>query len=245
MLPNLLIIGAQKCGTTWLHSALSKSDHFWGSKPKELTFWNKRDIDIERYKVFFKDAPADKKFIFEATPHYFRLPKAKIDVAARIREGLGDIPLILILRNPVDRYLSAHTHHMMKSRIPYSPVIESPSDEFGMMSLGLYHAILKHYKSFFSKIHVYLYDDLISDPVDFVNRVFSDLALDSDLEKTDLNFRVNDKNRKMARLKRSGGFSGDLPVLSEPAKAKLVNFYRKDVWNLYHEFDLACDHWVS
>jgi hypothetical protein len=117
-LPNLLIIGAQKCGTTWLHRALNKSEHFWGSTPKELNFFNRAGNDLAAYEKHFEDAPESAIFRYESTPHYFRLPKGKIDISGRIRETLGDIPLILLLRNPVDRYLSAYTHHMMKSRLP-------------------------------------------------------------------------------------------------------------------------------
>ena len=35
--PNLLLVGCQKCGTTWMHHALTKTDQIFGSKPISLS----------------------------------------------------------------------------------------------------------------------------------------------------------------------------------------------------------------
>lgn len=117
-MPNRLIIGARKFGTTWLHRALNKSQYFWGSTPKELNFFNRDRRDLDAYATHCEDARARARYRDESTPDYFRLPRDDNEVAAEIRNTLGDIPLIPLLRNPVDRYLSAYTHHMMKSRLP-------------------------------------------------------------------------------------------------------------------------------
>jgi len=39
MLPNLVVIGAQKCGTSALHYYLAQHPEIWMSKPKELNFF--------------------------------------------------------------------------------------------------------------------------------------------------------------------------------------------------------------
>lgn len=244
-LPNLLIIGAQKCGTTWLHRALNKSDHFWGSTPKELNFFNRPGNDLAAYEKHFDEAPARATFRYESTPHYFRMPKGEIDLAARIRDTLGDIPLILLLRNPVDRYLSAYTHHMMKSRLPVVEEITEVSPARNLVDFGEYYTILKHFEPQFSTINIYLLDDIIAAPHTVVSRIFSDLGVDCDITPKDVDFRSNDKNRKQRRFSRTNPDFTKLPVLSPAVREKLKDHYREGVLKLQSEYGLDVGSWVS
>lgn len=225
--PNLLIIGAQKCGTTWLHQALEKSDYFQGSRPKELNFWNQpKGGDFDEYRSHFRRGKPVTRYWYESTPVYFRMPDRNWDVAAKIREGLGDIPLIVLLRNPTERYLSAYTHHMMKGRFPREAVIDNFSNDYRMLSLGRYPRILRHYQQHFSRINVYLYDDLKNDNLGFVRRLFEALDVPFDLEPSDLDFRANAKDLKVDKF---GWTPDEVPVMSQTLRNKLNQFYRKDV----------------
>jgi|GEM_PF-4804335 len=244
-LPNLLIIGAQKCGTTWLHHALNKSEHFWGSKPKELNFWNRNFDDLEDYARHFENASPSADFWYESTPHYFRLPKHDVDVAARIRESLGDIPLILLLRNPVDRYLSAYTHHMMKSRLPVVEKITEVSQDRNLLNFGDYYPILRHYKPLFSTINIYLHDEIVTSPHVVVSRIFSDLGVQCDITPADLDFRSNDKKKKQMKFGRSGQDFATLPELSPEVRQELKDYYRESVTKLQSEFGLNVGSWVA
>ena len=244
-LPNLLIVGAQKCGTTWMHRALNKSDHFWGSTPKELNFFNHPGNDLAAYERHFDDAPGNVTFRYESTPHYFRMPKGDIDLAARIRETLGDIPLILLLRNPVDRYLSAYTHHMMKSRLPVVEEITEVSRNRNLVSFGEYYRILKHFQPQFSNISIHLLDDIIADPHAVISRIFSDLGVECDITPKDLQFRSNDKNRKQRSFGRINPEFTSLPVLSPAVREQLKDHYREGVLKLQSEFGLNVRHWVA
>ena len=42
-LPNFLIVGSQKSGTSWLHRSLGRSKHIFASQVKELNFFNQAD----------------------------------------------------------------------------------------------------------------------------------------------------------------------------------------------------------
>jgi hypothetical protein len=228
--PNLLIIGAQKCGTTWLHQALEKSDHFQGSRPKELNFWNRpRGGDFEKYKSHFRQGTSRTHYWYESTPVYFRMPDKNWDVAAKIREGLGDIPLILLLRNPTERYLSAYTHHMMRGRLKRDSVIDNFTNEFRLLSLGRYSKILRHYQKYFSRINIYLHDDMKHDNLDFVKNIFNALNVPFDLEQSDLDFRANAKELKVDKF---GWNPDEVPIMSESLKDRLNRFYYDDVRDL-------------
>lgn len=236
----MLIIGAQKCGTTWLHRALSKSERFWGSEKKELMFWNHPSRDFSSYEKHFADASADAVYRFESTPTYFRLPGNSHDIAKEIRDGLGDIPLILMLRDPRARYLSAYTHHIMRGRLDETPVITELRDDSGMLSLGLYASILRHYKQYFSTINVHLYDDLQSDPFKLISDIFTELSVDLDLEPGDLQFKSNDKKQNQKRFKLQ-----ELPKLSPETFKELTEFYRDEIKETQQLIGRDLSHWLS
>lgn len=244
-LPNMLIIGAQKCGTTWLHQALNKSEHFWGSSPKELNYFNRMRFDLQSYAENFKDAPESARYWYESTPHYFRLPKNKLEISSRIRDTLGDIPLILLLRNPVDRYLSAYTHHMMKSRLPVVETITEVTDDFNLLSFGDYHTILKHYKEQFSTINIYLHDEIVENPHAVVKKIFADLDVECDLTPEDLDFRTNDKVKKLKRLEKTNQELSVLPELSAEVRQELKDHFRESVTKLQSEYGLNVGRWLD
>jgi hypothetical protein len=237
--PNLFIIGAQKCGTTWLHEALCKSKHFHGSKPKEVNYWNKTPMAaFEDYEKNFEGGTGFERYVFESTPHYFRLPGNSSDNAQRISSVLGDVEMILILRNPVDRFLSAYTHNMMKGYLPVVQMVVEKTKHFGLIDLGCYGSILEHFSQHFSSIRVYSYDDLMHDRLAFVRRIFSDLLVDFDLLEADLNFRANDKHVKAQKLNII-----TMPKLSSALTADLKQFYKPEIEKVEEITGLDFGHW--
>lgn len=200
---------------------------------------------MEEYSNFFADASEDAKYIYESTPHYFRAPRDGLDVAKRIREGLGDIPLILMLRHPVDRYLSAYTHHMMRGKVPEVEEIEAISNDLSMFDFGKYATILTHFKMHFSTIHVHLYDELVENPVGLTHSLFSELGVDCDLLEDEIRFRTNDKNIKARKIGKEHGRVLTLPVLSSAVRRDLFDAYRGEISDLARLHGLPCEHWLD
>lgn len=113
-LPNFIIAGAQKSGTTSLHNYLERHRHVYFPKhPQELHFF---DIDenfsegITYYKKFFMLASAEHIAIGQTSPLYIYEPK----VPSRIADLLPQVKLIFILRNPVNRAYSHYWHSVKK-----------------------------------------------------------------------------------------------------------------------------------
>lgn len=107
-LPNFIIAGAQKSGTTTLYVALKKHLGIFMSTPKELHFFNENqnyERGLEWYSSFFKECP-DDKIAGESTPGYLHYNQ----VASRIANTLPETKLIFLLRNPVDRAYSGYWH---------------------------------------------------------------------------------------------------------------------------------------
>ncbi len=223
-LPNLLIVGAQKSGTTWLHQALRKSPKFATAKKKELNFFNRHGyrINIEKYAAQF---PEDgQEFTYESSPSYFCAPEGKKNVAERIAEMLPGAEIIVLFRDPVERYLSAYTHHMMKGQLTKSLEINEMSDDFQMLSYGRYAHILEPWLEHQPKTRCYFYDDLVADRDALHAKITGDLGVTADVSSDDLNFRVNAKNRKARRMDWEG-----TPVLSSDLRAQLIEYYQDDV----------------
>src|SRR3954454_1582153 len=115
MLPNLIVIGAAKAGTTSLHHYLDLHPQIAMSRWKELDFFSKEfDRDgLRWYESQFADAPVRG----ESSPSYTRHPENP-GAAARMASVVPDAKLIYIVRDPVDRYVSSSrsTRHALGKR---------------------------------------------------------------------------------------------------------------------------------
>ncbi|TGD75664.1 hypothetical protein E4634_01900 [Mangrovimicrobium sediminis] len=105
--PQFMVIGAQKAGTSSLHSYLSQHPRLCGSSPKELRYFNSRRFEMHSLGRYCRDmrGPAGSIF-FESTPDYLYSPQA----AGRIAGAYPDIRLIVVLREPAARAYSAWNH---------------------------------------------------------------------------------------------------------------------------------------
>ncbi|MEL7979616.1 sulfotransferase domain-containing protein [Vreelandella titanicae] len=160
-LPNVLGIGVQKGGTTWLHWQLKKHNQIFVPEAKEQHFFDNRSLapdDVEKYKTAFREAHED--YIAEVTPGYFwsscykdseyDINPHRYDTPKRVKALLGqDVKLILLLRNPTDRAISAYLHHMKKGRLGPGDSILDVGKRFGIIHMGFYaEHLLKWFDSF-------------------------------------------------------------------------------------------------
>ncbi len=108
-LPNFLIVGAQKAGTTSLFDILNQHSQIFIPPEKELHFFDyETEVNkgLEYYASYFR-AAGIAKAIGEASPSYLFYP----EVAPRICKLLGnEVKIIILLRNPAER---AFSHYKM------------------------------------------------------------------------------------------------------------------------------------
>lgn len=103
-LPNLLIIGAPKTGTTSLHSYIDQHPEVSMSDPKELRyFW--RDDWRQRVDWYASHFDAEKPVRGESTPAYSMWPYRDC-VPERAHELIPDARLIYVVRDPIERLRS-------------------------------------------------------------------------------------------------------------------------------------------
>jgi hypothetical protein len=106
-LPDFVIIGATKCGTTFLYNLLTKHPHVQLAAFKEVHYFDLLfEKGIEWYRgCFLQPRWKDGKMTItgEATPAYLVHPHA----AERMADVIPEARLIAMLRNPVDRTYSS------------------------------------------------------------------------------------------------------------------------------------------
>lgn len=142
VLPNYLIIGAAKCGTSSLYEYLIKHPDVKPAIGKEINFFDMQFNKGENwYKTYFPSLIQKKlsKNIFrnkwitgEATPRYIDHPF----VPKRVAETVPNIKLIVMLRNPIDR---AYSHwNMMVTHKHENLSFEDAINKEKERILGLY-----------------------------------------------------------------------------------------------------------
>lgn len=126
--PNFLIIGAAKCGTSAIAVQLMQHPDIFIPDAKELHLFDrmsKSETDFssrewQSYIAHFAGA-GGFRHRGEATVSYTMLPHVK-DIAEKIHNHLGKIPLIYVVRDPLQRIISYYRH--AKRDVPATPALE-------------------------------------------------------------------------------------------------------------------------
>jgi Sulfotransferase domain len=109
VLPNLVVIGAAKCGTTSLHAYLDAHPEVAMSREKELHFFVERKNwgrGLAWYESQFDDAAPVRG---ESSPGYSAFPLYE-GVVERMAETIPRAKLVYLVRDPVERIVSHYTH---------------------------------------------------------------------------------------------------------------------------------------
>lgn len=189
-LPNFLVIGAEKSGTTWLKHNLREHPDIFVPSEKELHFFN-RDENWNQgmawYSQFFASATSEIA-IGELTPGYMPSEIA----AERIHSFSEDIRIIAILRNPADRaysnynmnYADGLVHESFESLVEHgqSPILQK----------GLYSQQLRRYLEYFSKdqMLILLYEQ-IQEPARLLRSIYTFLSVDNTFLPSVANKRIH------------------------------------------------------
>ncbi len=197
-LPNFIIIGVAKAGTTSLYRYLDQHPEVFMCPLKGTNYFGYEDAlnwqwldegeppllqhfqakTFEDYEAMFSGV-TDEIAIGEASPQYFRCPNA----AKRIHEALPDIKLIASLRNPADR---AYSGFLMRTRRgePVRSVSEELTADSSHVKEGFYYRRMKRYFDLFPKeqMKIILFEDFKRNPAGVVKDLYRFLAVDTGFE---------------------------------------------------------------
>jgi len=271
MLPNFIIVGAPKAGTTSLYHYLSGHSEVFMSEPKEVNYFSKDEIEeqglyykafkaknLAEYKKLFIDVN-NEKAIGEGSVSYLFYPKT----AAKIKEIIPNVKIIILLRNPVER---GYSHYLMDYRmgltnLSYEEIVYKTSRHKDInlyyqqfVELGLYYEQVKRYLDIFGKeqVKIYLQEDLrnksekvILDLYDFLN-ISDSCTIDTTQEHNAFSMPKNKLIHKLyashtIRIVTKTIFSNVLKekvknlFFERKKKPKLDKKLKEDLQNLYRE----------
>ena len=117
MTPSFLIVGAQRCGTTSMYKTLAqhpmvlpavlhKGAHYFDTGYGHGPAWYRGHFPLQATARRAAADPGRLPITGESSPYYLFHPLA----GQRIRQDLPDVRLLVLLRDPVERAYSAHTH---------------------------------------------------------------------------------------------------------------------------------------
>jgi len=205
-LPNFLIIGAAKSGTTSLYHYLRQHPAVFMPEVKEPRFFAYAEnppamkgpgdvrtnetagavYTLADYRQLFAGATTETA-IGEASPNYLYSETAP----RLIREHIPNVQLIAVLRNPIDRAYSHFLHLVRSGREPlrdFGAALDAEAERIASgwewswhyKQMGFYHTQLTRYLEYFDRdqLTVYLFEDFKADPIDLTQDIFRVLGVD-------------------------------------------------------------------
>lgn len=260
-LPNFIILGAAKAGTTALYHYLKQHPQITMSPLKETNFFalmnepldfcgpgdqdyiNRFSItDLDGYLTQFQGCEGAKA-IGEASPLYLYSPKAP----PRIHEYVPDAKLIAILRNPVDRAYSAFLHLVRDGRETTRDFREALQREeeriaagwehiWHYKNMGRYYEQVKRYTDTFGRdrVRVFLYKDFRTNPTEMLGKVFRFLGVE-DTFIPDMSARYNEASLPPEQR----------PPLLPEVRCELEKALREDILKTQDLIGRDLSHWLS
>ena len=174
-LPDFLLVGPPRTGTTWLHGVLyhraclperTKETHFFDMFYHQGLDW---------YRSYFRDC-ADEAIAGEVTPTYFSLPQ----VRERVARDLPGCKIVCTLRDPVARAWSWYRvlHREGRIRADFEDeILNGIEPQLREASRYAFH--LRAWRERFgaANVGVFLHDDLVTDPQRFADSLLGFLGL--------------------------------------------------------------------
>lgn len=206
VIPNFVVIGAAKAGTTSLHAWLTQHPQVFLPVQKELHFFagawlmdnsngpgdrrvlQKLAVDWEAYLAHYRDVGAESA-VGDISPSYFHWWPSR----DAIRERLGEPRILLLLRDPVEKAFSQYMHLVRDGResLTFWDALQA---EPGRIAKG-YGALWRYLESSLyaertarfleifgpKQMRVLFFDDLIRSPQEFLREILTFIGVDPDV----------------------------------------------------------------
>jgi len=224
-LPDFIILGTQKGGTTSLYNYLINHSKISGGSRREIHFFDKYyEKGVHWYKNNFLNSN-ENILTCECSPDYIHHPL----IAKRIKNILPKSKLIILLRDPVERAISNYKHNIYIGKYKKNMTIEEIIDKekiyikkeknkinlkrtyysrkfkyYSLLDRGIYHKQIKRYFNLFNKnqIHIIFSEKLFFNTQEELKKVFEFLKLNNEnvpctkiYNKSKIDYEVNKTTR--------------------------------------------------
>lgn len=186
--PNFLIIGAMKAGTTSLHHSLNYHPDIYMSSIKEPDFFLDHPLYLKRFPYIQNKESLlflmlkrfqGESYFGESSTAYTNGPEIGLEAPKNIRNLNPQMKIIYILRNPFAR-IHSHYFHCLQRQI-YSENLNSILErDPTFLNRSLYFYQISRYLPFFDKkqIHILLFEEWIKTPTTLLQNIFRFLEVD-------------------------------------------------------------------
>lgn len=268
-LPAFIVIGAVKAATTWIGHQLRHHPALWLPSAEPHFFSTEYERGVDWYRSLFADAPA-ARIIGEKSADYLAHP----DAAQRLAAALPDIPLVVQLRDPVERAYSDYCMLFRRGQIggdprPYLDPRQATGGRF--LEGGRYAYHLTRWRQHFAgeQLKVILYEDIRGDPEGVIAETCEHIGVPVHVAPAAVSDRRNDSRAEMLPLAlrrvlrplrplldpmRSNPVLSQVraslaqpvryPPLTSELRASLRDYYRDDIRHLERMLDRDMSHWL-
>jgi len=197
MLPNFIIVGAPKAGTTSLYHYLTEHPQVFMSDPKEVNYFSREESEAQElyYDVLKASSLSEYENLFTNVTHEIAIGEGSVSylfypkTPSKIKETIPDVKIVILLRDPVER---AFSHYLMDYRLGLVDlsfeeiVYKSGTHKYlnlyfqQYLELGLYYEQIKRYLEIFGEkqVKIYLQEDLRVDTKGVVSDLYDFLGVD-------------------------------------------------------------------
>ena len=161
-LPDYLVIGAMKSGTTWLHLLLAhhpqilpasrKEVHYFDNHLQRGPLWYRAHFHT-RFKLWRGSRRRRARMLTgEATPRYLAMPHIPKEAARLVPEAR----VLILLRNPVDRVWSHYWHRVREGveDLDFEPALEQDGRHDGYLARSRYAEQVARWMDFFPRRNI-------------------------------------------------------------------------------------------
>lgn len=182
-LPNLIVIGAQKCGTSGLHYYLGLHPEVSMSTPKELNFFIAERNWPRGLEWYSRHFDATARCRGESSPNYTAFPQ-HMGVPERMAEVVPDAKLIYIVRDPVERITAHYVHNFAKRREKgdLRATLTHPNTSY--ISRSKYFSQLQRFLDYYDRDQILVIENsrLRDDRAQTLREVFEFVGVDPDFQ---------------------------------------------------------------
>ena len=228
MLPNFLIIGAPRCGTSWLARNLRMHPQAYLPHEKEIHFFDKKyNNGIVWYEKHFNDR--SEVAVGEATPDYLN----NAMIPELIHKILPNAKLIASLRDPVERAYSHYWYRVADNKVRGKVVSfeQQINKNYRLIKDGLYGESLQRYYNLFPEENILIlrYEDIKFVPDKLMRTVFGFLGIDENF-KSPIIKKIINSSATRSRSRFIHSFSRKISKLGLNRTSDAIDiFSRKDI----------------
>lgn len=218
---TFLVVGCQRCGTTWLDAALRDHPEVYLPAQKQTYFFDRHmDRGIDWYHSQFEGIQPEHLAVGEVATGY-----CLVDVAPHVAAAFPDITILMVVRHPIDRvYSNYQVRKLEQGWGTFEEAIEASPD---LLARSAYadqlDVLLEHWPS--ERVHVLFQDDLERDDREYYRSVCRLLGVDEHMQTSQIGKVTN--AAMFPRLRRIAQRSGLRPVLGMLSRSPVGDWIRR------------------